>query len=695
LAAKDEDGLFLMKQAESEQDGLRHFEYLRIPSDERVSASGSSYERSNLAYLLSVAKRHKYLLIAGLIAGIIVGSAYFFVAKQRFTATAYLFIDNQSKGNTPDTARDTAEIDSQVEVIRSSQVADVMIRNLAPEDRELLASEYQSSPFAWVPWTSATSKSSAIGQIGQIGNNLETDRVLRSLSVNRTERTYVIAINFSATSPTLAADVANGFAAAYQKFLRDRDLAAQKSRSNWIEQRIDEVRPRLLEAEKELQAFRLSPVVGESDAAKRELELNTENYRSIYQSLLQQRQQALNESFPDYFHVITPAEASATRKSPRLSTIVMLSIAAGLGSGLVATALRERADRSFRTRGQVEELLGARFVGWLPTIRKRRKKLSLFRLLALVVGSTAGACLFLLLRTFGIATGPLGAIIAWCIAVGGTYTLARVFRAFAERRRPQKDVGDKAFGERLSVIQRFSTDNPHSRYAETLREIRACANLLPPRHGSKVIGIVSALPNEGKSTLSLNLGRLLAREGARVLVADGDLRNRGLSRLLVPSALVGASALLADCEPRPRLEDVVVADETSGMLFLPIAETKGDVGVLGHRLAIKFDAILTEAKTLFDYIIVDLPPFAAVADARSLSALSDCFVLVAEWGQTNRGSVWKFLNGEREIRDRLLGVVLNKVDLGRLKQYEQADEPQYHPYREYFSDSGGYRGSKR
>ncbi|MQX67871.1 amino acid permease [Sinorhizobium meliloti] len=62
------------------------------------------------------------------------------------------------------------------------------------------------------------------------------------------------------------------------------------------------------------------------------------------------------------------------------------------------------------------------------------QKLSLASLAALVVGSMVGAGIFSLPRTFGDATGPFGAIVAWCIAGAGIFTLAHVFRVLAERK---------------------------------------------------------------------------------------------------------------------------------------------------------------------------------------------------------------------------------------------------------------------
>jgi arginine:ornithine antiporter/lysine permease len=74
------------------------------------------------------------------------------------------------------------------------------------------------------------------------------------------------------------------------------------------------------------------------------------------------------------------------------------------------------------------------------------QKLSLFALTAMVVGSMVGAGIFSLPRTFGTATGPFGAIIAWIIAGSGMYMLARVFQALAERK-PDLDAGVYAYAK--------------------------------------------------------------------------------------------------------------------------------------------------------------------------------------------------------------------------------------------------------
>jgi arginine:ornithine antiporter/lysine permease len=72
------------------------------------------------------------------------------------------------------------------------------------------------------------------------------------------------------------------------------------------------------------------------------------------------------------------------------------------------------------------------------------QKLSLFALTAMVVGDMVGAGIFSPPRTFGSATGPFGALLAWCIAGGGMYMLARVLQVLAERE-PDLDAGVYAY----------------------------------------------------------------------------------------------------------------------------------------------------------------------------------------------------------------------------------------------------------
>ena len=84
-------------------------------------------------------------------------------------------------------------------------------------------------------------------------------------------------------------------------------------------------------------------------------------------------------------------------------------------------------------------------------VSERTEKFSLFALTMMVVGSMVGAGIWSLPRPFATATGVFGAIIAWLIAAGGMYTLARVFQALAERK-PDLDAGELRLEEHFLLL---------------------------------------------------------------------------------------------------------------------------------------------------------------------------------------------------------------------------------------------------
>ena len=88
--------------------------------------------------------------------------------------------------------------------------------------------------------------------------------------------------------------------------------------------------------------------------------------------------------------------------------------------------------------------------------------------------------------------------------------------------------------------------------------------------------------------------------------------------------------------------------------------------------------------------MIDLPPIGPVVNARGMASAIDTFILVIAWGATSRGAISDVLAKERVIRDKLLGVVLNKVDMEKLKLYEHFDSDGYYHrhYENYYKRTG-------
>ena len=108
----------------------------------------------------------------------------------------------------------------------------------------------------------------------------------------------------------------------------------------------------------------------------------------------------------------------------------------------------------------------------------------------------------------------------------------------------------------------FLIDNPLSAYAESMRFLRASIAIAHMEEGTKTVTVASSLPNEGKTSMALSLGRISAMSGDRTLVVDGDFRRRQLTtsaRLNPKSGLV--EYLTGKCE----LEDAIFKDKHSDL----------------------------------------------------------------------------------------------------------------------------------
>ena len=111
-------------------------------------------------------------------------------------------------------------------------------------------------------------------------------------------------------------------------------------------------------------------------------------------------------------------------------------------------------------------------------------------------------------------------------------------------------------------IEEYVLDAPYSRFTEALRGIKALIDANRIVHGAKVIGVVSSVPNEGKTTVGANLASLMvAATGARTLLIDSDFHVRKLSATMAPNAREG---LLEAMQDPARLPWMVTRRRTLG-----------------------------------------------------------------------------------------------------------------------------------
>jgi polysaccharide biosynthesis transport protein len=231
-------------------------------------------------------------------------------------------------------------------------------------------------------------------------------------------------------------------------------------------------------------------------------------------------------------------------------------------------------------------------------------------------------------------------------------------------------------------IMRYAIDHPCSAFAETLRSAKVAADLALKERSPKIIGVVSLLPNEGKSTVAKNFASLLALQGAKTLLIDADTRNPALTKAIGCRRGQGS--------PVPPLTELLQYERASGLEILPCIYAMGDPRVAEGLSAATFHSLLQSSNQSLEYIVLDLPPIGPVVHARSMAPAIDSFIFVVEWGTTSRGAVRAALSTEHSIREKLLGVILNKVDMKKLKAFEHFDSDGYYQqhYENYYNRAG-------
>jgi polysaccharide biosynthesis transport protein len=200
-----------------------------------------------------------------------------------------------------------------------------------------------------------------------------------------------------------------------------------------------------------------------------------------------------------------------------------------------------------------------------------------------------------------------------------------------------------------------------------LRTVKVASDISWILKSKRVMGVISTLPGEGKSTVSANFAQLIAHGGSRAVLIDADLRNPSLSRQLAYDG-PGLIDVLAGCKT---VDEVLLVDPRSGLRLLPSGHTSN----LPHtNELLASDAMKNLIATLqdtYDYIIVDLPPLIPLADARASTNFIDSYLYVVEWGSTKIDLVKHSLSGTPELYERLLGVILNKVNMAAIGRYER------------------------
>ena len=195
--------------------------------------------------------------------------------------------------------------------------------------------------------------------------------------------------------------------------------------------------------------------------------------------------------------------------------------------------------------------------------------------------------------------------------------------------------------------------------------------------------VTSPSPAEGKSTVAANLAVVLAQSGRRVALLDADLRRPRIHKILNLPNRSGISDLFV--RPAADVDGVLAATEIDGLQVLTSGDTPPNPAeLLGSS---KMVDILAQIGQQVDTIILDTPPVMAVTDSAVLAPNVTGVLLVLKPYVTQMGAARQTVEQMRRAGARLLGVVLNQVDLKNAR-YNYYYKGYYSTSRQYYGKNG-------
>jgi len=367
-------------------------------------------------------------------------------------------------------------------------------------------------------------------------------------------------------------------------------------------------------------AYDMSEGLSQYGILKREVESGSDLYEDLLKKLKEAGVVASLKAAT--IDVIDPAMLPTAPVEPNIPLALALSIVLGLGSGVGLAFVSENLDNTIRSTEDIELLTTIPLFGWVPHIKSNQDSR---------------------IKSAGPAS---------------------------------KATAEAASGLPIALLR------PNSQISEAFRTLRTALLLTSARMPPKTILITSALPGDGKTTVTVNLAAILAQQGAHVLLVDADLR-RGLvaERLKITQnfglsgSLTGAGSWRDVIETIPEAPNLFVLQ--SGL------RPPNSADLLAST---KMHELLEDWRAEYDHVIIDSSPCLAITDAVLVAQRTDAVLLVSRIAHTPRASLRRVADLLRSSNVHVVGIVIN--DIGVTDDYYGYA---YSKYASYYTDDGGSR----
>ena len=620
------------------------------------------------AELMAFALRHSLPIVACVCLGIVLAGLFTMSQSPIFTARTQILIDLKAptlldtQGREVQTSLDTAEVESQMTVLRSEMIAGMVIDELGlvddpefqgkkPSRLAMLTKKATDLALALGVFTPETAGDEGLGApkftpkiaateggavvpeadtaaqpAASSADGIEEDDAAADpsaeanarripiaifeskLGVNRVSVSYVIEISFNSRDPEKAARIANATAEAYVNEQLLSKIAAMEQGNSWLEARLNELRRKLNAATQAAQAFRARHDYSIDDGT------------SIDPSVI------IGEAGTDVSEAPTLEELEATADTYR-------------------------------------KLYGSVLEAFTSSMQQKSYPYSLVRVI------TPASPPFNKSSPRTKVTLVFGALAGLLIGIGIAVARQSFDSSIRDARQIRADLGSECLVEvprirfRSDVVRSLASVaiNPRSRFAEAVGRLKTAIRISAKADGCIAVGITSTLRGEGKSVLASNLGLACVGAGYRTLVVDGDPLRATLSKSLHMPSRTDASA--QPVRPDLGTGSPVQPDRWFDLIPARFGPSPGE-----WARSSALTRSWRDYQPAYEVVIVDLPPIEQAVDVMPALPALDFLIVLAEWGSTPIHAVADAIRMADTIGTPPLGVVLTKVGRGGMRR---------------------------
>ena len=483
-----------------------------------------------------------------------------------------------------------------------------------------------------------------------------TNVIQRGVNVSGGEKTNLVQVTFNSINPTFAADIANALVAAYIEQGLDSQLNRSQQTSQWLSQRIDDLKSTLDLAQVDLQTFLIEEDMLDST---RSSQITTAQLQALNQEYLSARADydELAKRYGSRHPKLTEAGAELTATKSRLDQRSRL-----VSSSREKEVELSRLERDVEVNQELYEAFLAKFKE--ADLSSSGSKVASARIVdrALPPGSPIypQKQRIILLWTFA---GLL-------LAIAITFLREQLDTTFKTARSIEDKLGLPLYGvvqtirDKKSVVERAYLENTRSVFAEAINHIRTGIMYSNVDNPPKVMVVTSSVQGEGKTTVASNLALSYAQLGTTLLI-DADLRRPRIKHIIDTGSKFGLVDAVAGVE---ELGNCIKQDKKVDNLYILKSGTTPP-NPLELLASERFSSLMEELKSKFSYIVIDTAPVLPASDAVVLGRLCDAVLMVVQSDRTTHHMVRDSIKRLNASSVNVTGMILTQADIKKENPY--------------------------